>query len=104
MLDGNDWSVKLHRVVDRDLRRLGLDNPDFQPTIAELLEALRTNPFQFPTKQRGKLAGTRAADLTFRGRTWRMVFDVDTYAHEVLVLAFDEHDDAYDDAERRRYR
>ncbi|MGA2393997.1 MAG: type II toxin-antitoxin system RelE/ParE family toxin [Candidatus Lustribacter sp.] len=102
-LDDRGWDVRLKRAVIVDVQRWGLDNPDFVPTLAELLEALRSNPYQFPEK-RGGLVGARAADLTFRGQTWRLVYDVDDYAREVYVLALGKHDDAYDDAERRRYR
>jgi mRNA-degrading endonuclease RelE of RelBE toxin-antitoxin system len=42
--------------------------------------------------------------LTYRGRTWRFVFDIDDYTREVYVLAIGEHDEAYDDAESRRFR
>ena len=61
------------------------------------------HPYQFPEK-RGSLSGARAAALTYRGRTWRAVYDVDDYAREILVLAIGEHDNAYDDAARRRFR
>jgi mRNA-degrading endonuclease RelE of RelBE toxin-antitoxin system len=102
-LDDREWDVRLKRAVVVDVQRWGLDNPDFVPTLARLLEAVRANPYQFPEKY-GRLAGARAADLTCRGRTWRLIYDVDDYAHEVYILAIGEHDEAYDDAERRRYR
>jgi mRNA-degrading endonuclease RelE of RelBE toxin-antitoxin system len=102
-LDDRGWDVRFKRAVVVDVQRWGLENPDFIPTLAELLEALRTNPYQFPEKH-GDLAGARAAELTYRGRTWRLVYDVDDYAREVYVLAIGEHDEAYDDAERRRHR
>jgi mRNA-degrading endonuclease RelE of RelBE toxin-antitoxin system len=102
-LDGRGWDVRFKRAVVVDVQRWGLENSDFVPTLAELLEALRSNPYQFPEK-RGKLAGVRAADLTYRGQTWRLVYDVDDYAREVYVLAIGKHDEAYDDAERRRSR
>jgi hypothetical protein len=72
------------------------------PTLAELLAMIEIHPYQFPEK-RGSLSGARAAALTYRGRTWRAVYDVDDYAREILVLAIGEHD-AYDDAARRRFR
>jgi mRNA-degrading endonuclease RelE of RelBE toxin-antitoxin system len=102
-LDDRGWDVRFKRAVVVDVQRWGLDSPDFVPTLAELLESLRTDPYQFPEKH-GGLAGARAADLTYRGRTWRLVYDVDDYVREVYVLAIGEHDEAYDDAERRRYR
>jgi len=79
------------------VQRWGLDNPDFVPPLVELLAAIQENPYQFPEK-RGALAGARAAHLAFRGRTWRLIYDVDDYAREVYVLAIGEHDEA----ERRR--
>ena len=102
-LDDRGWDVRFKRAVVIDVQRWGLENPDFIPTLAELLEALKNNPYQFPEKH-GDLAGARAAELTYRGQTWRMVYDVDYYAREVYVLAIGKHDEAYDDAERRRYR
>jgi hypothetical protein len=56
--------------------RWGLESADFVPTLEELIDELETNPKQFPPKS-GKLAGTRAAEVFYRGTTWRVVFDVD---------------------------
>ena len=69
-LDDRGWDVRFKRAVVVDVQRWGLENPDFIPTLAELLEALRTNPYQFPEKH-GDLAGARAAELTYRGRSLR---------------------------------
>ena len=52
--------------------------------------------------KRDKLAGTRAAEVFFRGDVWRIVFDVDDDFREVRILAIGEHDAAYRAAERRR--
>ena len=101
MLGDREWDVRLKPSVAIDVQRWGLGNLDFVPTLAELLQALKMNPYQFPEK-RGTLAGARAAELNYRGRTWRLVYDVDDYAREVYVLAIGEHDEAYGDAERRR--
>jgi mRNA-degrading endonuclease RelE of RelBE toxin-antitoxin system len=100
-LDDRGWDVRLKRAVVVDVQRWGTDNADFVPTLADLLDALRTNPYQFPEKH-GALAGARAADLAYRGRTWRLVYEIDDYAREVFVLAIGEHDAAYDEAEKRR--
>jgi mRNA-degrading endonuclease RelE of RelBE toxin-antitoxin system len=102
-LDDRAWDVRFKRAVLIDVQRWGLDNPDFVPSLAELIEAIHVDPYQFPEK-RGALAGARAADLAFRGRTWRLIYDIDDYAREVYILAIGEHDEAYDDAERRRFR
>lgn len=85
------------------MQRWGLANEDFRPTLEELLAELETNPNQFPVKRHGKLAGARAADITYRGNVWRVVFDVDGDYREVVILAIAEHDEAYRLAERRRY-
>lgn len=53
--------------------RWGLENADFVPTLDELIEELETNPKRFPPKM-GQLAGTRAAEVLYRGATWRAVF------------------------------
>jgi hypothetical protein len=46
-LDDRAWDVRLNRSVIVDVQRWGLENPDFVPTLADLLEAVRTNPYQF---------------------------------------------------------
>jgi mRNA-degrading endonuclease RelE of RelBE toxin-antitoxin system len=102
LLDDRAWGVRFTRAVSTELLRWGLANPDFRPTLQELLEELALNPYQFPEKRRGKLVGARAADLRFRGKTWRLVFDIDEEYREIFILAIGEHDKAYDDAERRR--
>ena len=102
-LEDRVWVVRLKPAVAVDVQRWGLANEDFAPTLEELIVALETNPYQFPEKHRGRLAGARAAELTYRGRTWRAVYDVDKEFREVYVLAIGEHDAAYDEAERRRY-
>ena len=66
-----------------------------------MIDELEKNPKQFPTKQK-ELAGARAADLTYRGETWRVVFDVDDDFGEVQVLSVAPHDVAYRQATRRR--
>lgn len=81
--------------------RWGLENQDFMPTLDELIDELETNPKQFPPKT-GKLAGARAADVLYRGATWRVIFDVDDDYLEVTILAIAPHDVAYREAERRR--
>jgi hypothetical protein len=73
------------------VQRWGLANEDFAPKLEDLILALEANPYQFPEKRRGRLTGARAAEL-------------DEDFHEVYILAIGEHDAAYDEAERRRYR
>jgi mRNA-degrading endonuclease RelE of RelBE toxin-antitoxin system len=85
------------------VQRWGLANADFRPTLEELLTELEANPYQFPVKRHGKLAGARAADVTYRGDVWRVVFDVDDEYREVVILAIAKHDEAYRQAERRRH-
>jgi hypothetical protein len=72
----------------------------FRPTLRELLEALRDDPLQFPTK-RGKLKNARSASLRFAATSWRLVFDVNVSQHLVRVLSIAPHDAAYYRAERR---
>lgn len=78
----------------------GLENPDFSPTLTELIEKLETNPKQFP-KKRGKLRHARAAGLKFRAVSFRAVFVLDEEARTVSVLSLDKHDVAYAKAEHR---
>jgi mRNA-degrading endonuclease RelE of RelBE toxin-antitoxin system len=102
-LDDRAWVVRFKRAVAVDVQRWGLANEDFAPTLEQLIAALELDPYQFPEKHGGRLADARAADLAYRGRTWRAVYDVDDDFHEVYILAIGEHSAAYDDAERRRY-
>ena len=81
--------------------RWGLQNADFVPTLDQLIDELEINPKQFPLKT-GKLAATRAAEVFYRGATWRVVFEVDDDYLEVMILAIGPHDVAYRAAERRR--
>lgn len=81
----------------------GAENADFVPTLDELLDELETNPKQYPRKH-DELAGARAAEVIWRGATWRVVFDIDDDFLEVFVLAIGPHDEAYRDAARRRRR
>ena len=94
------WAVEFAASAAREIRGYGLDDPRFRPTLRELLEALKKNPLQFPTK-RGKLKGARAAGLRFAGASWRVVFVVSVSQHRVRILSVAPHDAAYDRAERR---
>jgi mRNA-degrading endonuclease RelE of RelBE toxin-antitoxin system len=78
-----------------------MTNDDFVPTLDILVAELESNPKQFPSKT-DELAGARAADLRYRGKTWRVVFDVDDDFFEVRILAIGPHDKAYREAARRR--
>ena len=99
--DGNEWTIRLHPRVLRDVSEFGLQNRDFRPTLAALSIELRRNPKQF-AKKSGCLHGTRAARLRYRGRdAWRAVFQLDERAREVLVLSLAPHDEAYEVAARR---
>jgi mRNA-degrading endonuclease RelE of RelBE toxin-antitoxin system len=97
------WAVELHRSVGKFIARCGISNPRFSPTLGELVDALEANPKQFP-KKKGKLKSARAANLTFQNVAYRAVFILDENEHRVLVVALDEHDKAYDHAERRVHR
>jgi mRNA-degrading endonuclease RelE of RelBE toxin-antitoxin system len=97
------YEVSYWPSVAQDVATWGLDNADFVPTLDELLNELETNPKQYPAKH-DELAGARAADVEYRGQTWRVVFDVDDDFLEVFVLAIGPHDQAYRTAARRRRR
>jgi hypothetical protein len=73
----------------------------FRPSIAELREALATDPKQFP-KKRGALSRFRAAPVSYAdGITWRAVFVIQEKLRRVRWLSLGPHDEAYRDAERR---
>lgn len=94
------WAVEFASSAAREIRGYGLDDSRFRPTLRELLEALKQNPLQFPTK-RGKLKGARAASLRFAATSWRLVFVVNLSQRRVRVLSIAPHDAAYDRAQRR---
>ncbi len=94
------WSVEIGTSAARDVRGYGLDDTRFRPTLRELVEALKRNPLQFPTK-RGKLKNARAAGLKFGSSTWRIVFVVNVAEHAVRILSVGPHDVAYERAQRR---
>jgi mRNA-degrading endonuclease RelE of RelBE toxin-antitoxin system len=97
------WRVELHREVGKDVACYGLCDPSFSPTLGELISALEANPKQFPKKS-GKLKTARAAELKFKGVTYRAVFVLDESARVVSVLALDPHDAAYKSAIARGRR
>ena len=99
-VDPRPWAVEFGTGAAREIRGYGLDDARFRPTLRELLNRLKQNPLQFPTK-RGKLKGARAAGLRFAGVSWRVVFIVNISQHRVRVLSVAPHDAAYDRAERR---
>jgi hypothetical protein len=79
----------------------GRDSEIFRPTIGQLIDALKSNPKQFP-KKNGPLKDARAADLRFaEGVVWRAVFTVDESGRTVKVLSLSRHDVAYNEATRR---
>jgi hypothetical protein len=92
--------VALHRVVRDTIRRHGLANADFRPTLARLLAALQRDPKAFPKKS-GPLHAARAAKLRFHGAAWRAVFTLDEARRTVKVWSLGPHDRAYAEAERR---
>lgn len=70
-------------------------SPNFRPTIGELVQALSTNPKQFP-KKHGALRDCRAAPLRFNdGVVWRALFEVYESERLVLVVSLGPHDHAY---------
>jgi mRNA-degrading endonuclease RelE of RelBE toxin-antitoxin system len=79
--------------------RHGLEDPDFNPTIAEVIAELERDPKQFE-KKFGKLAGIRAAPLRYRNAPWRMPFLIDERTRIVTVITIDKHDAAYRAASR----
>ena len=93
------WRVKLARAAQRVVTRFGYDDPDFSPSLKDVLEALEHDPKQFE-KKAGKLAGIRAAPLRYRNAPWRIPFILDEREHAVLVLTIDKHDAAYRAASR----
>lgn len=77
------WHVKLYRDVGKLVAKIGLEDRRFCPTLRELVDALKANPKQFP-KKKGKLKDARAAELSFKGVTFRAVFTLNEGTREVL--------------------
>lgn len=76
--------------------------PDVKTPLTPLKHSMQSK--RLPADPGGSATLDDRGWLTYRGQTWRMVYDVDDYAREVYILAIGKHDEAYDDAERRRYR
>jgi hypothetical protein len=72
------WRVELHPAVAKTIAAHGGAGADvFRPSIGELIDALETDPKQFP-KKKGKLETARAAPVTYAdGIVWRAVYTVD---------------------------
>jgi mRNA-degrading endonuclease RelE of RelBE toxin-antitoxin system len=94
------WIVEFATSAAREIRGYGLDDTRFRPTLRELVESLKRNPLQFPTK-RGKLKNARAANVRFGSNSWRLVFVVSIAERRVRVLSVGPHDAAYARAQRR---
>ncbi len=94
------WKVKLHREVGKDVTHYGLSNPNFTPTLADLIGELERDPKQFP-KKKGQLQGTRAAELKYYNVVYRADFTLDEAARLVFIVSLEPHDKAYEKAKRR---
>jgi len=57
--------------------------------LGEILYGLRSNPFQYPTKQ-GALAGVRGVDLHFQGQKYRLLYQIYRREHIVRLVVLDE--------------
>jgi hypothetical protein len=94
------YDLRLDPRVAAKITRYGVQNADFVPLIATMLDELERNPKAYPLKT-GKLAEARAYHIEYRGPTWRAIFIVDDEFSEFIVLSFGPHDPAYAEAERR---
>ena len=95
------WHVRPHREVEKRIAQFASDVHIFRPSIGELIDALETNPKQFP-KKHGPLHDARAAEPKFAdGVTWRAVFRLDEETRSVFWLSLDPHDAAYKSASNR---
>jgi hypothetical protein len=64
------YEVSYWPSVGRDVVKWAMENGDFVPTLDTLLDELETNPKHYPEKF-DELAGARAAEIIYRGKTWR---------------------------------
>ncbi len=95
------YGLRFRGLVASDVARWGLDNADFEPTLRTIFVEIRLSPRSFPPKH-DELDGARSAHITFRGKTWCIVYDVDEDYFEVMILSIGPHDIAYREAARRR--
>jgi len=102
MLGGGGWRVNLHPAVARALSEYRRKNADFRPPINTMLEDLRSDPKAIGKKKAGRLSWARAYTLRYRGDLWRAVYEVLETERVVKIWSFAQHDDAYNDAMRRR--
>ncbi len=96
---GRAWRVELSNAASRVAAHYGRDDPDFNPTIAEIIAKLADDPKQFE-KKFGKLRHVRAAPLRYRNAPWRMPYVIDEQERVVTVITIDKHDAAYRAASR----
>jgi mRNA-degrading endonuclease RelE of RelBE toxin-antitoxin system len=67
-----------------------------------MLLDLSSDPKAVGEKKGGPLRWARAYNLRFRGDQWRAVYEIFETERVVRIWSFAKHDDAYDDAVRRR--
>ena len=80
------WHVSYHRDLAKRIVKYGLNDPDFNPTIAEMLTDLETDPKAAGEKKSGKLKDARAYVIRHRDVEWRAVYTIDEKAHIVRIV------------------
>lgn len=73
------------------------------PTLREILNGLRDNPFQYPTKE-GPLSDLRGVDLHFNGVKYRLLYQIFKSERVVRLIVLDEResDRVYKNAQRAK--
>ncbi len=94
------WHVVYHREALKSFAALGALSPKNPPLLKALEDALKSDPYQFPSKT-GPLKGTRAAPFTMQGVAYRMVYVIDKVTRTVRVGSVETHDRAYRQARQR---
>jgi mRNA-degrading endonuclease RelE of RelBE toxin-antitoxin system len=89
------WRVDLGSQPAKFVARNGRQNPDFNPSLDELLHELERDPKQFK-KLKGQLAHLRSARFRWKTVPWRVVFAVNEKDGVVDVVAIDKRGDVYD--------
>jgi mRNA-degrading endonuclease RelE of RelBE toxin-antitoxin system len=87
-VENRPWHITAKREVGKTIAHYGLKNPAFVPTLEEILDNLRANPYQYATKE-GPLADLRGADLHFEGQKYRLLYQIFKEQHVVRLVVLD---------------
>lgn len=87
--ENRPWRITAKPPVARTIAHHGLSNPHLVPTLKAILDKLKYDPFQYPTKE-GPLDDLRGAPLHFRKVKYRLLFQILKKERVVRLLVLEE--------------